>query len=168
HSTVAAANAGLDMEMGITPGTFFTAPLKAAVLSGQVPMSRLNDMALRIVRTMFSLGIFDRPTPAQPGAVNTDVRRPADIALARTISESGTVLLKNSGGVLPLTGARKKVAVIGPAAGIQGAERFYNGGGSGHIPELGVKTDVVSPLPGIQRREARQHDTTLAADGSRC
>jgi beta-glucosidase len=129
-------------------------------------MSRLNDMALRIVRTMFRLGIFDHPTPAQPGAVNTDVRRPADIALARTISEGGTVLLKNIGGVLPLTGARKKVAVIGPGAGVQGAERFYNGGGSGHIPELGVKADVVSPLQGIQRRAQRQHDTVLYADGS--
>jgi beta-glucosidase len=166
HSTVAAANAGLDMEMGIGPGSFFTAPLKTAVQSGQVRMSRLNDMALRIARTMFRLGIFDHPTPAQPAAVNTDVRRPADIALARTISESGTVLLKNSGGVLPLSGARKKVAVIGPGAGLEGAERFYNGGGSGHIPELGVKPDVVSPLQGIMRRARRQHDTVLYADGS--
>src|ERR1035441_4400702 len=61
HSTVASANAGLDMEMNVAPGTYFTAPLKAAVQSGQVPTSRLDDMVLRIVRTMFGLGLFDHP-----------------------------------------------------------------------------------------------------------
>ena len=49
HSTVAAANAGLDMEMDVKPGQYFTAPLKTAVQDGQVPMSRLNDMVTRIV-----------------------------------------------------------------------------------------------------------------------
>jgi beta-glucosidase len=166
HSTVPAANAGLDMEMNVSPGTYFTAPLKAAVQSGQVPMARLDDMVLRIVRAMFRIGIFDHPASAEPGAFGADVRRPEDLALARTISEQGTVLLKNDAGALPLSGQGQKVAVIGPGAGAQGAAQFYNGGGSGHIPEFGSKTDVVSPLQGITQRAQAQGDTVLYADGS--
>ena len=166
HSTVPAANAGLDMEMNVSPGQYFTAPLKTAVQNGQVSMARLDDMVLRIVRTMFRVGIFDNPAAAEPAAYGADVRRPEDIALARTISEDGTVLLKNDHHVLPLTGLGQKIAVIGPGAGPQGAQQFYNGGGSGHIPEVGGKSDVVSPLNGITQRAAGQGDTVLYADGS--
>jgi beta-glucosidase len=166
HSTVAAANAGLDMEMNVSPGTYFTAPLKAAVQAGQVPMARLDDMVARIVRPMFRLGLFDHPAASEPGAAAADVRRPEDLALARTVSEQGTVLLKNDGAALPLSGQGQKVAVIGPGAGAQGAAQFYNGGGSGHIPEFGSKPDVVSPLQGITQRAQAQGDTVLYADGS--
>jgi beta-glucosidase len=166
HSTVPAANAGLDMEMGFSPGPYFTGPLKTAVQSGQVQMARLNDMVLRIVRTMFRVGIFEQPAAAEPAAYNADVRRPEDVTLARTISENGTVLLKNDGPVLPLTGQGQRVAVIGPGAGPQGAQLLYNGGGSAHIPEAGGKSDVVSPLQGISQRAQAQNDTVLYADGS--
>ncbi|MGZ4178946.1 MAG: beta-glucosidase [Solirubrobacteraceae bacterium] len=166
HSTVPAANAGLDMEMNLSPGQYFTGPLKTAVQGGQVSMARLDDMVLRILRPMFAVGIFDHPAAAEPAAYGADVRRPEDIALARTISEDGTVMLKNDRGVLPLTGQNQKIAVIGPGAGAQGAALFYNGGGSGHIPEVAGKPDVVSPLQGITQRAGAQGDTVLYADGS--
>jgi beta-glucosidase len=51
HSTVPAANAGLDMEMNVSPGQYFTGPLKTAVQDGQVSMARLDDMVLRITGT---------------------------------------------------------------------------------------------------------------------
>ena len=166
HSTVAAADAGLDMEMDLKPGQYFTAPLKTAVQGGQVPMSRLNDMVTRIARTMFSIGIFDHPAAAEPAAAAADVQRPQDIALARSLSESGTVLLKNQGRLLPLTGSGKRIAVIGPGAGPAGAEQFYNGAGSGHIPEFGAKSDVVTPLQGITQRALSDGDVVTYADGS--
>jgi beta-glucosidase len=166
HSTIPAALAGMDMEMNLTPGQFYTAPLKTAVQNGQVPMARLNDMVLRITRAMFRVGIFDNPAAAEPGAYGADVRRPEDVALARTVSENGTVLLKNDHNVLPLSGQSQKIAVIGPGAGAQGAAQFYNGGGSGHIPEVAGKPDVVSPLQGITQRAQAQGDTVLYADGS--
>jgi beta-glucosidase len=129
-------------------------------------MSRLDDMVLRITRAMFRVGIFDHPAAAEPGAYGADVRRPEDVALARKVSEDGTVLLKNQGGVLPLAGQNQKIAVIGPGAGAQGAALFYNGGGSGHIPEVAGKPDVVSPLQGITQRAGAQGDSVLYADGS--
>ncbi len=166
HSTVAAANAGLDMEMGLGPGQFFSAPLKAAVQAGQVPTARLDEMVTRIVRTMFRIGIFDHPAAAEPGASRANASRPQDVALARTIAEDGTVLLENRHHVLPLTRRGQKIAVIGPGAGPQGAAEFYNGAGSSHVPELGYKSDVVSPLAAITRRAAARGDVATYADGS--
>ena len=166
HSTVAAANAGLDMEMNVSPGTYFTGPLKTAVGAGQVSTARLDDMVTRVVRAMFRIGIFDHPAAAEPAAAAANVERPQDIALARTISEEGTVLLKNDNHVLPLTASGRRIAVIGPGAGPAGAQLFYNGNGSGHVPEVGGKQDVVSPLQGIQQRAASAGDTVLYSDGS--
>ncbi len=63
QSTVKAAMAGLDIEM---PGSeSFGEPLKKAVQSGEVPMSRLDDMVHRILRTEFDSGIVDNPREPQ-------------------------------------------------------------------------------------------------------
>jgi beta-glucosidase len=166
HSTVAAANAGLDVEMGLGPGQFFSAPLKAAVQAGQVPTARLDEMVTGIVATMFRIGIFDHPAAAEPGASRANVSRRRDVALARTIAEDGTVLLEDRHHVLPLTGRGQKIAVIGPGAGPQGAAQFYNGAGSSHVPELGYRSDVVSPLAAITRRAAARGDVATHTDGS--
>jgi beta-glucosidase len=165
HSTVPAANAGLDMEMNAGPGTFFGSALQTAVQDGQVPAARLDDMVLRIVRAMFAVGIFDHPAAAQPAAWAANVSTPEHVALARKISEQGTVLLKNDGGILPLVGQAKRIALIGPAAGQVGAELSYNGGGSGHVP-LGGANPVVSPLQGIAQRGQATGDLVTFADGS--
>lgn len=62
HSTAPAANAGLDMEMAAAEnGKYFGDALKTAVLDGEVPMSRLDDMVRRIAYAMFSVGAFDNP-----------------------------------------------------------------------------------------------------------
>ena len=163
HSTAPAANAGLDMEM--YQSTYFGSALKTAVQDGQVPEARLDDMVLRILRTMFRIGVFDDPPAAEPNAYAADVERPEDVTLARQVSEDGTVLLKDAGGVLPLTGQGKKIAVIGQPAG-PAVQNYYNGAGSSHIPEAGGKQDVVSPLQGITQRALGNGDTVVYADGS--
>src|SRR5665647_1111424 len=67
HSTVASANAGMDMQM--PDGSYFGAALKQAVQTGQVPQSRLDDMVSRIMREEFRFGLFDHPSPDTPDAV---------------------------------------------------------------------------------------------------
>ncbi len=164
HSTVPSANAGLDMEM--FDGTYFGVPLKQAVQDGTVPLSRLNDMVLRILRAMFRVGVFDRPPAPEPDAYAADVATPAHTALARELAEQGTVLLKNDGPILPLTGLGKTIAVIGQPAGPDGAPLVYGGGGSSHIPEAGFYPYVVSPLQGITQRGLANGDKVVYADGS--
>src|SRR3954470_17390506 len=166
HSTKAAALNGMDMEMGFEPGTYFTGPLKTAVQSGQVPQARLDDMVLRIVRPMFRVGIFEHPAASQPAAFGANVETAEDVTLARKVAEDGTVLLKNSGNMLPLTGQGKRIAVIGQAASQQGAEQSYNTGGSAHIPEAGPHPHVVAPITGITQRASADGDIVTFSDGN--
>lgn len=164
HSTLPAARAGLDMEMSIGLGVFFGPALEAAVQPGQLPMSTLNGMVLRVLRAMFQVGVFDHPPAPEPTASRANVSTPAHVRLARRIAEEGTVLLKNAGGVLPLTRRRRTIAVIGPAAGQAGAENEYTGQGSGHVSA--TPGTVVSPLRAITRRATVNHDKVLYADGT--
>ncbi len=126
HSTTKAALAGLDQEM---PGdTFFGAALKKAVESGEVPMARLDDMVRRILRAEFASGIIDNPP----------VTRVPDVlvgfAVAQRVAESGTVLLKNDRGVLPLGAPTiRSIAVIGSHADVG----VPSGGGSAQVDAAG-------------------------------
>ncbi len=126
HSTVKAALAGLDIEM---PGDdFFGAPLKKAVESGAVPMTRLNDMVHRILRTMFASGIVDHPPEAQV----VEVFRGFEVA--QKVEEKGAVLLKNADRQLPLNAAGiRSIAVIGGHADVG----VLSGGGSSQVSPAG-------------------------------
>jgi beta-glucosidase len=126
HSTAKAALAGLDMEM---PGDeHFGDALKKAVESGEVPTSRLDDMAHRILRTGFAVGLFDNP----PGRKVPDIF--AGFRVAQRVAEQGTVLLKNANGQLPLQASSiKTIAVIGSHADIA----VLSGGGSAQVDPPG-------------------------------
>jgi beta-glucosidase len=127
HSTVKAAVSGLDMDQ---PGddNFFSGPLKQAVLSGQVPQARLDDMVHRIVRSMFINGVIDHP----PVREVVDPFRGRDDA--QKIEEEGLVLLQNSGNTLPLAAANlHSIAVIGAHADVG----VLSGGGSAQVDAPG-------------------------------
>ncbi len=135
HSTTKAAMAGLDQEM---PGdTHFGAALKTAVESGEVPMTRLDDMVRRILRAEFASGIIDHPpAPRVPDVF-------AGFAVAERVAEGGTVLLKNERGVLPLRAAMiASIAVIGSHADVG----VPSGGGSAQVDAAGGS--AVKPVPG--------------------
>ncbi|NJC68633.1 glycosyl hydrolase [Planosporangium thailandense] len=141
HDTVAAANAGMDQEMPL--GTHFGNALKEAVLSGAVPMSRLDDMVRRILTAMFRIGVFDHPVSGNEAAM---VSSPAHRLLARRIAEQGSVLLRNEHGALPLDAGRlRSLAVIGADAG---DATQIGEGGSGTV----VPSGLVTPLAGITAR----------------
>jgi beta-glucosidase len=58
HSTVPAANGGLDLEMP-GPPVYFGAKLLAAVKAGQVAETRIEDAARRLVRLILRTGLLD-------------------------------------------------------------------------------------------------------------
>lgn len=119
HSTTS-ANMGLDMTM---PGdmfplsivSYFGDSLVSAVQNGDVPQSRLDDMAIRILAAWYLVG-QDQGYPAIN--LNTDVQSDHK-NLIREIGAASTVLLKNSRNVLPLK-APKSIAIIGSGAGANG------------------------------------------------
>src|SRR5271154_3443750 len=139
HSTIKSALNGLDQEM---PGddNYFNAPLKKAVQDGQVPMARLNDMAHRILRSMFAAGVVDDP----PVRTVVDPFRGRDDA--QHIAEESIVLLKNSGGVLPLKPSpTASIALIGSHADVG----VLSGGGSAQVDAPGG--NAINPRPGGSR-----------------
>ena len=138
HSTAASANAGLDMDMPGSDG-YFGATLASAVSSGAVSTATLNSMVSSVLTEMFAFGLFDKPTAGSPGETATSA---ADQADATQLAEEGTVLLKNGGGVLPLTTADTSIAVIGADAS---SSPQTAGGGSASVTSSGT----VTPLQGI-------------------
>lgn len=103
---VAQFNAGVD-SWALQP--FLRKP--EALRDGRIPNARLDDAVRRTLWAIFSTGVFDRPVTDTPAAVVTTA---AHQALALKVAQSGTVLLKNEGGVLPLKRSGQ-IAVLGPA-----------------------------------------------------
>lgn len=140
HSTVASALAGVDEEQpGIERadtglpnnlrmffgGGWFAKKLSDAIAAGDVPLSRLDDMVFRKLRSMIATGVMDNPPPTRKVIDQTSGNRDA-----YQIAAAGMVLLKNEQAALPLTKATlagKKIAVIGMNAD----KGVLSGGGSG-------------------------------------
>jgi beta-glucosidase len=136
HSTVPSALAGMDLEM--PTGIWYGDAMRQAVAAGQISETAIDTLLVRRFTVMIRFGLFDRPLTGSPIPVR------ADGAASRSLAEQGTVLLRNTGGALPLAPSVGSVAVIGPYAG---AART-GGGGSSHV----VPAYTVSPAQGIQDR----------------
>ncbi|MCO6008077.1 glycoside hydrolase family 3 C-terminal domain-containing protein [Actinoallomurus purpureus] len=153
HSTVASANNGLDQEM--TGSTYYGDALAAAVNSGQVSQATIDDHVRRILTSMFASGLFDSPPTGNMGATVTS---DAHQATATKTTEEGSVLLKNSGPVLPLGSSTSSIAVIGDDAG---ANAMTAGGGSAHV-NPSTLASVVTPYQGIKVRAGNGATVTYA------
>jgi beta-glucosidase len=183
HSAAEAANAGLDQESAGRPfdrRPYFDADLRAALAGGAFSAARLDDMVGRILRSLFASGAVDYPVAEAP------IDFAADARVTQADAEESMVLLRNQRGLLPLTRALRRVALIGAHADVG----VLSGGGSAQVhpvggpavPALGPKTfpgpiiyDPSSPLravaarlPGSQVRYASGNDlaeaTKLATD----
>src|SRR3954470_8959779 len=122
HSTVRAANSGLDQEQDIGSGSHFSDALKTAVQQHKVSMRRLNDMVFRLMRSLFAVGVFDDPVAPEPQAAAAVVDNVQEKATALEAAEGGAVLLKNAQHALPIHGNGRRIAVIGGPAGPDGAQ----------------------------------------------
>jgi beta-glucosidase len=138
HSTAASANAGLDIDMPGSDG-YFGSALESAVSSGTVTTATLNSMVSDVLTEMFGFGLFDKAPTGSPAETATSS---ADVTDAQQLAEEGTVLLKNSSGVLPLSSADTSIAVIGADASTSPQTA---GGGSASVNSSGT----VTPLQGI-------------------
>ncbi|HEU4982599.1 MAG TPA: glycoside hydrolase family 3 C-terminal domain-containing protein [Acidobacteriaceae bacterium] len=140
HSTVKAALAGLDQEMPGDDG-YFSEALKKAVQEGKVPMSRLDDMDHRILRSMFAAGVIDYPV--EPRSVVNPFEGRRD---AQHIAEQSIVLLKNENNILPLDAASvHSIALIGSHADVG----VLSGAGSAQVDAPGG--NAVNPHSGSAR-----------------
>ncbi|MDN5286609.1 MAG: bglB 3 [Mucilaginibacter sp.] len=151
HHTVAAANNGLDIEMGSSgpyDQWYFAKPLLAAVKAGEVSVKTIDDKVGRILWLMYHTSMSaDHPK----GSIAT----PAHGKAAYEIAAESIVLLKNDAHVLPLkTNVLKSIAVIG-----DNAIRTFASGGYG----AGVKARYeITALEGIKSRFGKTAEIRFA------
>jgi beta-glucosidase len=112
EAAATALSAGLDVELPAT--NFYADPLKAEIESGRLSMAVVDTSVRRVLSLKFKLGLFERPyvdTETAHAKFQTLEQR----ALAAETVAKSVVLLANDG-VLPLSPAVKRIAVIGPGA----------------------------------------------------
>ena len=111
-----------------------------AIHEGRMKESKVDDKVRRMLRAMFAMNLIEQEIPE-----GAELHTPEHIAIAKKVAESGIVLLKNNGDLLPLsTDKFKSVAVIGPNASILRT----GGGGSSKIDPIEAK----SPLDALKEK----------------
>lgn len=152
-------NAGIDMFMEPFSAGQFRDTLVAEVQAGRVPMSRIDDAVRRILTAKFELGLFEHPYTDRThlGSVGSAEHR----ALARKAVARSQVLLKNSGGALPLVDSQR-IYVAGVNADNLGNQAggwtitWQGQSGNDHFPGTTI-------LAGIKQAA---DDVTYSADAS--
>ena len=142
-----AALAGQDLEMPFR--LHFDRSLKELVEDGEVPIERIDDACLRLLRQQVRFGQGRNPQDYGPEAVGSAASR----KLAREAAQKGIVLLKNEGGLLPLKRV-KRLAVVGRLAD---TPNIGDAGSSNTLPAY-----VVTPLQGM--RDALGSDVEIVYD----
>jgi beta-glucosidase len=107
-----AVQAGVDMEM--TFGDPAYAHLPEAVAAGLVDEKILDAAVRRVLTAKARMGLLDAPYVDEQNA-RIVLADPAHRAAARAAAQRSAVLLRNEGGLLPLTNPGS-IAVIGPLA----------------------------------------------------
>ncbi|GGL06001.1 beta-glucosidase [Sphaerisporangium melleum] len=114
-----AINAGLDVLMvaGREAWQSVWRTAREQVLAGVIPMERVDDAVRRVLRVKMRAGLWDKPRPRERSLAGeaSVVGHEDHRALAREAVRKSLVLLKNAGGVLPLSPAAR-VLVAGSGA----------------------------------------------------
>ncbi len=137
HSTLAAAKAGLDLEMG-SNSYFIADSIKPLLERGLLKEEDIDRKVMNIYRPCFEMGFFDRPQKIDSLTIYSPRRNQKALEAAR----QGIVLLKNDESLLPFEPQRiRRIAVVGPTANpsVISDRRFrndgitYGGGGSSKV-----------------------------------
>lgn len=151
-------NAGVDMVMAPYAYQDFHNTLIAEVRAGRVSERRVDDAVSRILTQKFRLGLFEKPYADTSGA--SRIGSAGHRAVAREAVAESQVLLKNSGGLLPLKKSQK-VYVAG-----SDADDIGNQSGGWTVTWQGSSGDIT---PGTTVLEAMRENSpalTYSKDAS--
>jgi beta-glucosidase len=112
HAALLAARAGVNMEM---ISSIYSQYLPAAVTSGKLSQTALDNLVRPILETKDRLGLFDHPFVDMDN-FHRETLSAAQRRSVREAAEQTAVLLKNDNHLLPLRTDLHSIAVIGPLA----------------------------------------------------
>ena len=111
-AAVAAVKAGTDLTCGTEYRT-----LADEVKAGRITEAEIDRSLQRLFVARFRLGMFDPPERVPYSKISiSENDSSAHRQAAREAERKAIVLLKNEGGILPLSPSVRKIAVIGPSA----------------------------------------------------
>lgn len=159
-------NAGIDMAMEPSQYRLFIANLKELVTEGGVPISRIDDAVIRILRVKRALGLLD-PDRRQTAnlALHKSFGSPAHRRVARQAVRESLVLLKNSSKLLPVSKNTRHVHLAG-----RGADNIGMQCGGWTIDWQGrmgnVTTGGTTVLSAVRHTLAHHSKVTYTLDGT--
>ncbi|MDD7738612.1 MAG: glycoside hydrolase family 3 C-terminal domain-containing protein [Fusicatenibacter sp.] len=107
--------AGVDLQLYDFTHEEWMEGIKELLLDGKMRMETLDQACARVLRLKFELGLFEHPY-VQEGLYEKTANCREHQETALEIARRSICLLKNQDRLLPLTGERKKIAVVGPGA----------------------------------------------------
>lgn len=139
YAAAMALQAGVDADLG---GNAYGRNLLQALEEDLVTMKDIDNAVSNILRLKFEMGLFENPY-VDPNEAERLVGSEPHRQLARKVAREGTVLLKNSNNLLPLSKEIGSIAVIGP-----NADNVYNQLGDYTAPQ--ERGGVATVLDGIK------------------
>jgi beta-glucosidase len=138
-AAVAAVKAGTDLTCGGEYGS-----LLGELKAGRITGAELDRSLERLFVARFRLGMFDPPERVPYAKIPlSENDSSAHRQVAREAARKSIVLLKNEGGLLPLSSSVREIAVVGPSADDPVALL-----GNYH----GISSKQVTPLEGLERQ----------------
>ncbi len=148
-------NAGVDMVMTFGPSASSFLSMVRPLVPGTVPQSRIDDAARRILVVKCEMGLLDGTQRLVDRTLTAAVGSAAHRAVARQAVAESVVVLKNDGGVLPLS-----KSVPGVALGGKTADNIGNQCGGWTVTWQGMSGNVTTG--GTTIRAALQNVLTTA------
>ncbi|TWU33683.1 glycoside hydrolase family 3 protein [Novipirellula artificiosorum] len=161
-----AINAGIDMVMLTDKYQDYCRMLPELVREGRVPLSRIDDAVIRILRVKYAMGLMDKDrSPLADRTLHDTVGSDPHRAVARQAVRESLVLLKNDHGILPLSKSTQRIHVAGVGGndlGMQcgGWTTDWQGSMGNHVP------GGTTLLDAIKQTVSQDTHVTYSADGS--
>ncbi|KAJ7124473.1 glycoside hydrolase family 3 protein [Mycena epipterygia] len=139
---------GIQGEMGGGTYTYLTLPDQIA--AGTVDVKFLDQTVSAMLRTKFSLGLFENPYPYADYL--STLRTAASRTILHEIESESIVLLENRGNTLPVSKSVKSIALIGPQVNrvTFGDYVFFNASHNGISPLDGFKEYLANTSSSVQ------------------
>jgi len=145
HDTVESIRAGLDIPMP-GPSTIYGKRLIRAAEEGKVTNAEIDARVETVLRLIERTRADERPASSPEQTIDD----PGERATIRAAAASGTVLVRNETGALPVApGSVRSIAVLGPNAAVTRTQ----GGGSSSLQPI----ETVSILDGLRERFGHDH-----------
>lgn len=159
-------NAGMDMAMVPQRYPEFIKNLKELVSEGKVPMERIDDAVLRILRVKFAMGLMNKNRSVLTDRTLMDrIGSDEHRQVARKAVAQSLVLLKNDKKILPLSKKTARIHVAGKNADDLGSQcggwTIDWQGRTGRVTEGGTTV-----LSAVQQAVSKETQVTFSIDGT--